>query len=115
MPTCRDCAHYRPLEGDPERGTCRRHAPAPVVLPLVPDATWRSGGNVLWPGTDAGGSCGEWRPQPAEGLKPLSAVQALLAAADDLGRMGLSGLPVDVVRDAQRLLRERAAQMEGRA
>lgn len=59
---CESCLFWEQHDGP--RGVCRRHAPTPLMRVGIPyDATrnadWR---DAVWPTTDEGDWCGEYRP-----------------------------------------------------
>jgi len=71
---CETCIYWfddRDGPDDPQfRCMCRRHAPHPLpVMPEGSESSWDEDsyfGTVLWPTTDAGDWCGDWR-QKGEG------------------------------------------------
>lgn len=61
MRRCDHCDFWEPGDGfDSDSGLCRRNAPAPVLVNLVPDEDLSMA--VWWPETLADSWCGEFRP-----------------------------------------------------
>lgn len=106
---CDSCNFWRRDADGLASGLCRRHAPAPLLVPLldgVPPPTLVA---LVEPKRDAGDWCGDWGPKPRGNVDP-----ARLELEREVGRLQgiVRGLTERVAAQSE-LLSKRAEKREG--